>query len=128
MLNLRATPIEVVATPGAGRMIYILGGHCFIDYTAAYTETADNLQLRYVNGTGTVCSGVIEATGFADATADSFSPIVALPTGSGVTSTAGEISNAAVVIHNTGDGEWGGGNAANTMIVTVYYVDVASNL
>lgn len=114
-LAIRATPKTIVAAPGAGFGLQFLGGWITIDYTGAYTETADNLAVRFTDGSGTVVSGTIEATGFVDATADSYMVMVAAaPTGACV-------ANAALVLHNTGDGEYGGGNAANVITVTTYY-------
>lgn len=114
--NIRATPITVVTAPGAGFGLQFLGGWITIDYTAAYTESADNMVIRFTDGSGQIVSGTIEATGFVDATADSYQLIVPLsPT------TGPAVVNAALVIHNTGDGEYGGGNAANVVTVTAYY-------
>ena len=128
MLNLRATPIEVIPAVGAGDTVLILGGYLIFNYTGAYTESADNMELRFNNTTGTIISGVIEATGFVDATADAFIPIPVVPTAVGLTVTAGELSNPSVVIMNTGSGEYGGGNAANTVTVVVYYSEITTGL
>lgn len=128
MLNLRATPITIIAAPGAGIINIPLYGCMIFNRTAAYTETADNMALRYTNGSGTICSGTIEATGFVDASADAVCQITPAPTAVGITSTAGEISNAAIVLHNTGDGEYGGGNASNTVIVILHYLEVTTTL
>jgi hypothetical protein len=119
MLALRATPKQLVAAPGAGFALIFTGGHITIDYTGAYTESADNLAVRYTNGSGVQVS-TIEATGFLDATADSVMTMAPIaPT------TAPVAVNAALVLHNTGDGEWGGGNAANVITVTTRYRVVA---
>jgi hypothetical protein len=115
-LAIRGTPIAIVAAPGAGFGLQFLGGWITIDYTAAYTESADNLAVRFTDGSGQIVSGAIETTGFVDATADSYQLMVALaPT------TGPAVVNAALVLHNTGDGEFGGGNAANVITVTTYY-------
>lgn len=123
MLALRATPITVIAAPGAGKWIQVLGGSLIFDRTAAYTESTDNLALRYVNGSGSKASADIEATGFVDASGDAITNILPLAQlSTSPLTTAGEISNALVCIHNIGDGEFGGGNAANTVKVIVDYV------
>lgn len=120
MLALRAAPKTLVAAPGAGFCLIFEGGYLTFDYTAAYTESADNMAVRFTDGSGQIVSGTIEATGFVDATADAIQPIVPLsPT------TAPSVINAALVLHNTGDGEYGGGNAANAVNFTVYYRIVA---
>lgn len=120
VLALRATPIEVIAQPGAGKFIEVLSGVLVFDRTAAYTESADNLQLKYVDGSGSAASNTIETTGFLDAAGDAiikFGPAA----NDALFTAAGELSNAKVVIHNTGDGEYGGGNAANVVRVKVAY-------
>ena len=129
MLALRATPITVVAAPGAGKWNQILGGYLVFDYTGAYTETADNMALRYVDGSGAKASADIECTGFVDATADAITNIAPLAQlGTSPLTTAGVISNAAIVIHNIGDDEFGGGNAANTVKVSVFYIEHTTGL
>ena len=118
MLNLRATPITLVAAPGAGYYNEFIAATLFFDYTGAYTETADNMAIRYTDGSGTIVSQAIEATGFVDATADTATN--ALPKIDAISAkTACE--NKALVLHNTGDGEYGGGNAANAVRVKVAY-------
>lgn len=116
---IRATPKELVAAPGAGFALIFDHAHITIDYTAAYTETADNMAIRYTDGSGVIVS-TIEATGFVDATADSI--MVAAPI---APTTAPVAVNAALVLHNTGDGEYGGGNSANAISVTTFYRKVA---
>lgn len=114
MLALRATPKQLVAAPGAGFMLVF--EHIVFSSLAsggAYTETTDNLAVKYTNGSGATASGTIETTGVIDSTSQtySFAPSVAcLP-----------VANAALVLHNIGDGEFGGGNAANTMRAIVTY-------
>jgi hypothetical protein len=112
VLNLRATPITVVAAPGAGFFNEVIGGHITFDYTAAYTETDDDLVLKYTNGSGASCSETIPGE-FLEATADAAQTIVPI--------TALAVANAAIVIFNTGGEEFGGGNAANVVTVTVRY-------
>lgn len=118
MLALRATPKTLVAAPGAGYMLEFVAAQLFFDYTAAYTETADNMAIRYTDGSGSIVSQAIEATGFVDATADTMTN--ALPKIDNIIAkSAGE--NKALVLHNTGDGEYGGGNAANVVRVKIAY-------
>lgn len=102
MLAARATPIELVAAPGAGYALEFLGLDFIYDYAAAFTETADNAAVKYTNGAGTVVSLTLETTGLLDAVADKISTLKPLATDVLVT------PNAALVFHNTGDGEWGG--------------------
>ena len=58
--------------------------------------------MRYTDGSGTVVSLTLETTSLLDATADKISTISPLATDPLVT------ENAALVLHNTGNGELGG--------------------
>jgi len=102
MLAIRATPITLVAAPDAGYALEFVSALFIYDYTAAFTETDDNLAVRYTNGSGTVVSLTLDTTGLLDATADKMSTIQPLATDVLVT------TNAALVLHNTGNGELGG--------------------
>jgi hypothetical protein len=114
VLALRATPITLVAAPGAGKANIFERVQIEFDRTGAYTESADNMAVKYTDGSGVAVSDTIESTGFADASADAV--ITAGPAASPLVTT-----NAALVLHNTGDGEFGGGNAANSWRVTTWY-------
>lgn len=119
---LRATPIELVAAPGAGNAIMFLGGQLKLNYGGSngFTETADNLAIKYTDGSGVAVSDTIEMTGFIDQTADTITN--AIPVKDAIVAATG-CENQALVLHNTGDGEIAG-NAANDNTVTlrVYYV------
>ena len=106
MLALRATPKSLVAAPDAGYALEFVSALFIYDYTDAYTETDDNIAIRYENGSGTVVSLTLETTGFLDATSDKMSTISPLATDVLV------VANKALVLHNTGNGEWGGTGSA----------------
>lgn len=107
---LRATPITLVPAPGAGRVNRFLGATLLLDYGSnGFTETADNLAVKYENGSGVAVSAAIETTGFLDQTADMLSQ--AIPVVDAIVAKTG-CANKALVLHNTGDGEIAG-NAAN---------------
>ncbi len=118
MVALRATPKTLVAAPGAGKVLEFISATLFFDYTAAYTESADNMAVKYENGSGAAASQAIEATGFVDATADTMTTAMA-KIDAIVAKTGCE--NKVLVLHNTGDGEFGGGNAANVVRVKTAY-------
>ena len=118
MLALRATPKTLVAAPGAGKVLEFQSVVLLFDYTAAYTETADNMAVKYENGSGAAASQTIEATGFVDATADTMT--IGLAKNDQIVAKSG-CENKALVLHNTGDGEYGGGNAANAIRYKVTY-------
>ena len=113
---LRATPKTLVAAPGSGKYLEFIsaviknnGG------TNALTETADNIAVKLNNGSGAQVSQDIEATGFVDQTAATLT--TAIPKVDPIVAYA-SAANKALVLHNTGDGEWGG-NAANDVTFTV---------
>lgn len=117
MLALRGTPKELVAAPAAGYMIDFIDALIAFDYTAAYTESADNMAILR-GAAGVATSETIESTGFVDATADvaiKVSPVA------NVVRTKAQVDAKSLVLHNTGDGEFGGGNAANVVRVRVAY-------
>jgi len=116
---LRATPQTLVAAPGEGYALQLLGGTVIYDYTAVFTETADNLVVRYANGSGAAASAVIETTGFLDQTADQIRPIVPA-------NDAAIVGNAPLVLHNNGDGEFGG--TGSPLRVVVEYIVVRTGL
>lgn len=118
MLALRAAPKELVAAPGAGKVIEFVSAALLFDYTGAYTETGDNMAVKYENGSGVQASDDIEATGFVDATADTMT-FARKKIDSIVAKTGCE--NKALVLHNIGDGEFGAGNASNAVRVKVAY-------
>jgi|TARA_Y100000310_G_scaffold98201_1_gene95939 hypothetical protein len=116
VLALGATGITVVGAPGAGYVIDVLHGVLVFNYTGAYTESADNLQLYYTSrATGPAASSVMEMTNFIDATADTIMMF------SGTPDDTTPSANTAVVISTTTGEEFGGGNASNQVFVDVTY-------
>lgn len=117
---LRATPKTLVAAPGAGKVLEFVSAVLLLDYGSnALTESADNLAVRYTDGSGTIVSQAIECTGFIDQTADTATNALAKIDGIAAKSAC---ENKALVLHNTGDGEFGGNAGADTtMRVKVTY-------
>jgi hypothetical protein len=116
---LRATPKTLVAAPGAGKVLEFVsaviknnGG------TNALTESADNMAVKYTDGSGAAVSQAIEATGFIDQTAATVTNALAKIDAIVAYASA---ANKALVLHNTGDGEYGGNAAADV----TFTVDVA---
>jgi len=113
--NLRATPITLVAAQGATKVIEFVSLQLRLDYGSnVLTETADNMAVRFDNGAGAIVSQAIEATGFIDAAADTVTN--ALPKIDAIVAQA-SAANKALVLHNTGDGEYGGNAGADTLMV-----------
>ena len=113
-----ATPITVIAAPGAGFAVQVLGVSASFDYTAAYTvATGDDWRLFYSPGreSEAAASGTIETTGFLDATAD-----IVQGTRGGVDGSDNP-PNTAVVLHQTTLAAISGGNASNVVTVRVFY-------
>jgi len=113
---LRATPKLLVAAPGAGKTIQFVAATILMDYgTNVLAETADNLAIRYVDGSGVIASQAIEMTGFIDQSADMLTNV--LPK-IDIIGTKAQLENTALVLHNTGDGEFTG-NAGNDTVLRV---------
>jgi hypothetical protein len=117
---LRATPKTLVAAPGAGYALHFVGAQLMLDYTApAFTETADNLAIKYTDGSGLALSDTIECTGFIDQTADTVTN--AVPVKDRIAAkTASE--NKALVLHNTGDGEFAGSGGSALRVNITYRI------
>lgn len=121
VLALRATPITVVAAPGAGKSVFFIAAQLKSIYggTNAFTNP-QNLAIRYQNTTGTIVSNTITAAGFLDQTASEYQ-VVGVSASSTIASLT-VVENHALVIHNTGASEITGNAAGdNTIKVTVTY-------
>lgn len=100
LLALFATPVTLVAAPGAGKALILDGLQLWYDYnSAAYGGIAagEDLSVKYTDASGTALAGC-EATGFLDQTSDQFRvvrPYNAASSVSDITPTA----NAALVLH-----------------------------
>jgi energy-converting hydrogenase Eha subunit E len=77
ILALFAAPKELVAAPGAGKLLEFISLVLAYDWgTVAYTiGTAGNLQVKYTDGSGVAVSTTRAATGFLDAVADALSSL-----------------------------------------------------
>ncbi len=117
---LRASPQTIVSAPGAGKVIEFVSATLFLDYGSnVLTESADNLAVRFNNGSGVIVSEAIETTGFLDQSADTVT--VAVAKTDAITAKSGA-ENLPLVLHNTGDGEFGGNAAGDTVLrVKVVY-------
>lgn len=123
LATLRATPVTLVAAPGAGKILQFLGAELILDWvTPGFTETTDNMAVKYVDGSGVAVSQAIECTGFIDQVADTKTN--ALPK-IDVIATKAQSENVPLVLHNTGDGEWGG-SGGSALRVKISYRTVNS--
>lgn len=120
---LRATPKVLVPSFGPNMVVQFVQATLKLKYggTNAFTETADNLVIRYNSTTGAIVSQTIETGGFIDQTVDTETS--ALPKIDAIV--ASSVSKGGtLVLHNTGDGEIGGnaGNDNTMQVVVVYKV------
>jgi hypothetical protein len=113
--TLNATPVTLIAAPGANKIINVTKVLGFLDYnSAAYAGSSETLAIRYTNGSGAIICQFSEAN-FVEATADTYeSPemIAVLP-----------VANAAVVAHATAD--FTSGNSPIYLRVWYNVVDVS---
>ncbi len=114
---LRATPKTLVAAPGSGKVLEFVSMVLKNNGGAnALTESTDNMAVKYENGSGTIASDAIEATGFIDQTAATIT--TARGKADAIVAYA-SAANKALVLHNTGDGEYGGNAAADVTITAI---------
>lgn len=100
LLALATTPKELVAAPGADKFIQFLGAQLILDYNSAgYTESGDNMGIKYNNASGVQVSETIESTGFIDQTADTITN--AIPKKDAIVAASGAV-NQALVLDNLG--------------------------
>ena len=102
MLALRATVKELVAAPGAGYVLEFISALFIYDYAAAFTETDDNIIVRFTGASGATASTILDATGLLDATSDQIRTLKSIVTD------LTPVANSPLVLHNDGNGEWGG--------------------
>lgn len=97
VLALFATPIEVVAAPGANIALQFLGAHVLLDFnSAAYVDDADeDLVFKYTNAAGKTISQEIDGS-LLDDGADMLAFVGPAGTDPIV---AAEVANAAIVVH-----------------------------
>jgi hypothetical protein len=112
---LRASPITLVAAPGAGFLIEFVSAVLLLDYggTNVFTESGNNLAVKYTDGSGTAVSQTIEMTGFIDQSADTRTN--ALPSIDSIVAKSG-CENKALVLHNTSGAEIAGNAGADNVV------------
>lgn len=125
ILLLRAAPKTLVAAPGAGKLLQFVDAQLILDWgTTGFTESSDNLAIKFTDGSGAAVSVTIEATGFIDQVADTITNAIAVLDTIVASASA---ANQALVLHNTGDGEYA--NAGDsTMTVAITYRILTTSL
>ena len=115
--TLRATPVTLVPAPGAGYINEFLSAILVLDYgSEVFTESGDNLAIKYTDDSGVAVSDTIESTGFIDQTADTITRGVPVKDAIAALSAS---ANQILVLHNTGAAEIAG-NASDDSVLTVY--------
>ena len=116
---LRAAPKGLVDAPGSGKLVELVDAILLLDAGAnVLTESADNLEIRYVGKASGVVS-TIESTGFIDAAADCFSRA---KVAQDLVTTKANSEGLGLELFNNGDGEFAGNAAADaTLRVKVWY-------
>ncbi len=114
--TLNATPVELVAAPGADKLLQFLGAVIVYDYgSEVLTESADNLDIEYDGGTGAKVATTIESTGFLDQAADQVAVIPPIVV-AGTNTAAANVNKNLVLLSNEGDF---GGNASDDCQLTI---------
>lgn len=120
---LPTTPIQIVATPGAGKYIKYLGSALVLDVTAGiYTNlNTSSMNIRRVGQNPLTVD-------FSGSYLEDNSNIWVYQDTSvnddGVPVPIAELENLAIEISSQNTGNLTGGNAANTLKITVYYIVV----
>lgn len=118
---LRATPQTLVPAPGAGKVLVLHALVLELDYGGtAYTiaGAGDDLKVKYTDGSGAAVTDTIDTASFLDATADTLTN--GRPCADAKVAAASSI-NKALVLHNIGGAEYGGGHAATVLRATTWY-------
>lgn len=100
LLALNATPISVLAAPGAGFANVFHGAMVFYDHTTTAcggVAAGEDLVFKYTDGSGEQVSPHVETTGFIDQSADEMRWVGALGADAAV-SDVEPVANAAIVI------------------------------
>ncbi len=112
---LKATPIELIATPGADKFIEVESAVLILDKgSEVFTEDADNLVVQYATS-GDDITAAIEMTGFIDQNADTI--MIVYPAHPLAANAATDMVNNAVNLYNPNDEI--AGNASNDAQLTV---------
>lgn len=94
--TLYTTPVTLVAAPGAGKALILVGATFFLDYASAGYDSvgaSDDLTIKYTNASGDVLA-TVESTGFLNATSDQVRYVHPV-----TTAAITPVANAALVAH-----------------------------
>jgi len=71
ILAMNATPVTLIAAPGAGKAIVLDRAAFFLDYNSGAYASIHDMTIRYTDGSGAII-GTLGMTGFLDQTADTY--------------------------------------------------------
>lgn len=104
LLALRATPVTIVAAPGAGKMIVLLNALFIADNGTAYVVGTNDMALRYASTTGDIVGQTVDTAGLLDSTSDIATQAGPIATDNKVPKA--DCENQPLVLHNTGASEF----------------------
>lgn len=118
--DLNGTAKELVAAPGSGKLIEFVSAVLFLDVgSEILTESADNLDIEYDDGTGPAVCTTIECTGFIEQTVDQVMLALAIVL-AGSTTASSTINKNLALLSNEGDFA-GNASADAVMKIKVIY-------
>ena len=114
--TLNATPVSMIAAPGAGKYIKVLWVHWFLDYGGVQMDAAaagDTLVARYTDASGAAVVDAVAGDAIGAASADYHTTVLAVPE-------VIPVAAAAIVAHiNTG--EWYAAAGTSELKFVAYY-------
>jgi hypothetical protein len=119
LLAIRATPITLVAAPGAGKLLSLISGEIIANNGTAYVVGTNDLAVRYNNTTGDIISQTIDTAGLFDQTTDIVTHFEPLATDS--KGPKADVENTPLVLHNTGAAEFTTGTGT-ARVLTLYSI------
>lgn len=116
LLALRATPIALIALPGAGKIWEFVSATIICDAGTAYVVGTNDLAIRY--GTAAdIISQTIDTAGLIDDTTDRMALVLPVTADNKTTKT--DCHNVALYLHNTGASELTTGTGVLRVKITV---------
>lgn len=120
---LAASPKELVAAPGANHVLEFVSAILRMVYggTNVFTESGDNLAVKYTDDSGVAVSTTIETTGWIDQ--NTSAQTRAIPVLDAIVADESDCVNAPLVLDNLGSEIAGNAGNDNTMEVYISYID-----
>jgi len=117
---LATTQIELVAAPGAGKVVQFLGASLkLVAGSEVLTEAGDNLAIKYTDDSGVQVSVTIESTGFIDQAANTYTS--AIPIADAIVAATGA-ENQALVLDNLNANIAGNASDDAQLVVGISYI------